>query len=129
MSEEPNYAFAKISRPKHNEGVWLWLLKIIAGLLVIIVLGIHFVINHAVAPGGLLTYEDVIRYYKVPIVPIMEIFFLVVVVAHALLGFRGIILDLNPVPKLRRVMDWIFGIAGIIAVVYGSWLVIVLAGR
>lgn len=129
MSEESNYAFAKISRPKHNEGVWLWLLKIIAGLLVIVVLGIHFVINHAVAPGGLLTYEDVIRYYKVPIVPIMEIFFLIVVVVHAILGFRGIVLDLNPGQKIRRVMDWIFVIAGVIAVVYGSWLVIVLTSR
>lgn len=129
MSEESNYAFAKISRPKHNEGVWLWLLKIIAGLLVIVVLGIHFVINHAVAPGGLLTYEDVIRYYKVPIVPIMEIFFLIVVVAHAILGFRGIVLDLNPGQKLQRVIDWIFMIAGVIAVVYGSWLVIVLTSR
>ncbi len=51
-----------ISSPKHNEGFWLWFSKIIAGLLVIVVLGIHFVINHAVAPGGLLSYEDVIRY-------------------------------------------------------------------
>lgn len=118
-----------ISRPKHNESVWLWLTKIIAGLLVIVVLGIHFVINHAVAPGGLLSYEDVIRYYKVPIVPIMEAFFLVVVVTHALLGIRGIILDLNPKQTIRKIMDVLLTAAGCLAIIYGIWLVMVLAQR
>jgi succinate dehydrogenase / fumarate reductase membrane anchor subunit len=118
-----------LSRPKHNEGVWLWLAKIIGGLLVIVVLGIHFVINHAVAPGGLLTYADVIRYYKVPIVPIMEGFFLVVVVSHSLLGLRGILLDMNPTQLLRRIIDWVLFIAGSAAIIYGIWLLIVLAQR
>jgi len=117
------------SRPKNNEGVGLWLTKIILGLLVIVVLGIHFIINHAVAPGGLLTYADVIRYYKVPIVPVMEIFFLVVVVSHSLLGFRAILLDLNPVAGIRRAIDGILLVAGTAAIVYGAWLVILLASR
>jgi succinate dehydrogenase hydrophobic anchor subunit len=117
------------SQPKRNEGVWLWLIKILAGLLVIIVLGIHFVINHAVAPGGLLTYEDVIRYYKVPVVPLMEIFFLAVVVTHSLLGLRSILLDLNPGNTIRRVMDFGLLLLGTGGIVYGAWLVIVLANR
>jgi succinate dehydrogenase hydrophobic anchor subunit len=118
-----------ISRPKRDESAWLWLVKIVAGLLVLVVLGIHFVINHAVAPGGLLTYQDVINYYKTPIVPVMEIFFLAVVVVHALLGFRSILLDLNPLHRVRQVLDWIFILAGAGAIVYGAWLVIVLANR
>jgi succinate dehydrogenase hydrophobic anchor subunit len=117
------------SRPKNNEGVGLWLLKIVAGLLVLIVLGIHFVINHSVAPGGLLTYEDVIQYYKVPIVPIMEIVFLVVVVTHSLLGLRSILLDLSLVQKIRQVVDGLLLILGGIAILYGAWLVIILANR
>jgi succinate dehydrogenase hydrophobic anchor subunit len=117
------------SQPKHNEGVWLWLVKIIAGLLVIVVLGIHFVINHAVAPGGLLTYQDVIQYYKTPIVPIMEIFFLIVVIAHSLLGLRSIILDLNPIQAVRRAVDAGLVLLGAGGIVYGAWLVIVLANR
>ena len=117
------------SRPKNDEGVGLWLLKIAAGLLVLVVLGIHFVINHAVAPGGLLTYEDVIQYYKVPLVPVMEIVFLVVVVTHALLGLRSILLDLSLVQKIHRIIDGLFLALGTIAIVYGAWLVIVLANR
>jgi len=118
-----------ISSPKHNEGIWLWLYKILAGLLVIVVLGIHFVINHAVAPSGLLNYEDVIRYYKVPVIPIMEGFFLVIVVTHSLLGVRGIVLDMNPSQKVRRAADWIFTMFGATAIAYGIWLLVVLANR
>ncbi len=117
------------SRPKNNEGVGLWLLKIAAGLMVLVVLGIHFVINHAVAPGGLLSYQDVIQYYKVPIVPVMEIFFLVVVVTHSLLGVRSILLDLSLVQKIRRVVDGLFLALGAFAILYGTWLVITLANR
>jgi succinate dehydrogenase hydrophobic anchor subunit len=118
-----------ISLPKKNEGVWLWLVKIIAGLLVIVVLGIHFVINHAVAPGGLLSYQDVINYYKVPVVPVMEVTFLVIVVVHALLGLRSILLDLSPTEVLRQWMDRIFVVLGACAIIYGAWLVIFLTGR
>jgi succinate dehydrogenase hydrophobic anchor subunit len=117
------------SQPKRNEGVWLWLAKIIAGLMVIVVLGIHFVINHAVAPGGLLTYQDVIQYYKTPIVPVMEIFFLIVVIVHSLLGLRSIILDLNPIQAIRRTVDAGLVLLGAGGIVYGAWLVIVLASR
>ena len=117
------------SRPKNNEGVGLWLLKIAAGLLVFVVLGIHFVINHAVAPGGLLTYQDVIQYYNVPIVPVMEIIFLIVVVTHALLGVRSILLDLSLVQKIRRIVDGLFLALGAFAIIYGAWLVITLANR
>ncbi len=117
------------SKPKNNEGIWLWLVKIIAGLLVIVVLGIHFVINHAVAPGGLLSYQDVINYYNVPIVPIMEFIFLVVVITHALLGLRSILLDLDPAPRIRKVLDIALLLLGATGMIYGTWLLVVLASR
>jgi succinate dehydrogenase hydrophobic anchor subunit len=107
-----------ISTPKAREGVWLWLLKIVAGLLVFVVLGIHLVVNHMTAPEGLLTYSDVVRYYQNPIIVAMEISFLVVVVTHALVGLRSIILDLN-----------LFTIAGASAIIYGTWLALVIAQR
>ena len=116
-------------KPKLREGAWLWLLKILAGVLVFVVLGIHFAINHLVAPGGLLTYADVINYYKVPIVPIMEIFFLVFVVSHCFLGLRSILLDLNPSDALLKWIDRFLVAGGIVACGYGAWLVILLAGR
>jgi succinate dehydrogenase hydrophobic anchor subunit len=117
------------SVPKTREGTWLWLYKIVAGLLIVILLGVHFVVNHLVAPNGLLSYDDVIRYYQVPIIPIMEIAFLAFVVSHALVGLRSIILDLNPSNLVLKIVDILFVLVGTGFVAYGIWLVVVIAQK
>lgn len=117
------------STRKPQEGAWLWLLKIIAGLLIIIILGIHLWVNHMVAPGGLLSYADVLAYYQNPIIPIMEILFLVFVITHALLGLRSILLDLNPKPSILRLINIGFLMVGIAATVYGTWLVLFVVAK
>ncbi len=117
------------SYPKSHEGTWLWLYKIIAGGLIVILLGVHFIVNHLVAPEGLLTYNDVLRYYTTPIIPVMEIAFLIFVISHALIGLRSIVLDLNPSAKLLRVIDIIFIAAGVASTIYGIWLVMVIVQR
>ncbi|MBE0699264.1 MAG: hypothetical protein IH586_20265, partial [Anaerolineaceae bacterium] len=113
------------SIPKTREGTWLWLYKIFAGLLIVVLLGVHFVINHLVAPTGLLTYDDVIRYYQMPIIPIMEIGFLVFVISHALVGLRSILLDLNPSDRILKIIDIFFWLIGSGFILYGIWLVVV----
>lgn len=112
-----------------GENFWVWFIKIISGLVIVLFLGLHFVVNHLVAPGGLLSYADVIQYYSNPIIPIIEILFLITVVPHAILGIRGIFLDLNPSPKSIKVVDILFLTLGTLAILYGIWLVIVLANR
>jgi succinate dehydrogenase hydrophobic anchor subunit len=116
-----------ISAPKSGENVWLWMVKIVTGPLLIILILIHFIVNHFAAEGGLLTYTDVIAYYKNPIIPIMEILFLAAVVMHSLTGLRGIILDLKPARNILKVIDWILIILGITAVSYGTWLALTIA--
>ncbi len=112
-----------------REGALLWLVKIIAGLFIVIVLGIHLVVNHLVAPGGLLTYSDVLNYYRLPFIPLMEIAFLVLAVVHSLLGLRSILLDLNPAPTLQHLADVALIVVGGSAILYGSWLVIFLSSK
>ena len=84
-------------------------------------------VNHLLAPQGLLTYEEVILYFKNPIVPVMEVLFLVFVIAHSLTGLRSIFLDLNPSDKLLRAVDIVFIVAGVGFAVYGIWLAWVIA--
>lgn len=120
---------AGISRPKSREGAWLWLVKIITGLFIVVILLIHFVVNHLIAPGGLLTYADVIAYYQIPIVPVMETVFIFLAVIHSLLGLRSIILDLKPSDGLLRTIDIAFISLGAVSIVYGVWLIVVLVGR
>jgi succinate dehydrogenase / fumarate reductase membrane anchor subunit len=112
-------------KTKTREGAGLWLIKVIGGFLIVFLLGLHFIINHLVAPNGLLSWEDVVRYYQNPIIPAIEVVFLVVVVAHSLIGTRGILLDMKPSGKVLRALDALFWVVGVVAVVYGIWLVMV----
>jgi|MudIll2142460700_1097286.scaffolds.fasta_scaffold167686_2 succinate dehydrogenase / fumarate reductase membrane anchor subunit len=120
-----------VSTPKKGETTWLWLLKIITGALIFIILGIHFVVNHTLGTveGGLLSYQDVVAYYQNPIIPIMEIAFLIFVVSHSLIGLRSIFLDLNPSPRALSTVNWLFSAVGIVSVVYGIWLVMTIVSR
>jgi succinate dehydrogenase hydrophobic anchor subunit len=112
-----------ISRPKAGEGYLLWFIKIVSGLLILLILLIHFLVNHYLAPQGLLTHSEVVAYYRnYPIVPIMEGFFLVFVVVHSLIGTRSIILDLNLKRGVMRVIDALLVVVGVVAISYGIWL-------
>lgn len=110
------------STPKPGESTWLWLVKIFTGPLIIVILTVHFLVNHSIQ--GLLSHSDVIEYYRnFLIVPIMEGLFLIVVVSHSLIGTRSIILDLNPKPGVLRLLDGFLIVLGTGAVVYGIWLI------
>ena len=114
---------------KEREDAWLWLLKIVAGVLIIVILGVHFVMNHWAAPEGLLNYDDIVRYYQIPYIVVMEITFVVVVVIHAFIGLRSIILDLNPTETVLNAVNVILSIAGTTAIVYGIWLILRIASN
>jgi succinate dehydrogenase / fumarate reductase membrane anchor subunit len=118
-----------ISAPKSGENTWIWLIKIVTGPLLVILLLVHFIVNHFIGQNGLLTYADVVAYYKNPLIPIMEILFLASVVTHSLTGLRGIFLDLKPSRSLLKIADWVFVIVGVVAVVYGAWLALTIASR
>ncbi len=109
--------------PKPNENMWMWLLKLVTGALVIILIFVHIIVNHLVAKNGLLTYADVVAYLSNPWIAFMESSFLVIVVVHALLGTRSILLDLNPSKRGIEVMDWSMRVVGLAAIVYGLWLI------
>jgi succinate dehydrogenase hydrophobic anchor subunit len=115
--------------PRSGEGAGLWFLKILPGFLVIFVLIIHLIVNHLIVEGGLLTYADVVRYYQNPIIPIMEIAFLIFVVTHALMGLRSVLLDLHPSNKVLRLINYGLVVLGVGSIAYGTWLILVIVGR
>lgn len=115
------------SVPKSGEGMWLWLIKIVSGALIILLLGLHFFVNHtgliSITENGLLTHEGVVQYYANPIVPTIEILFLIFVISHSLIGLRSILLDLKPSRTALNVINWVFTLVGVVAIAYGIWLV------
>jgi succinate dehydrogenase / fumarate reductase membrane anchor subunit len=111
-----------ISQPKPGETTWLWLFKIVTGVLVVVILAIHFIVQHLVNPDGLLTFQQVVQWVSNPWVALMEGTFVVLAVIHALLGVRSVLLDLRPSQGAIRVIDVTFSIVGVMAIVYGIWL-------
>ncbi len=113
-----------------REGTGLWVYKIFAGLMIVVLLLVHYIVNHlAASPGGLLTYADVVAYYSNPLIRVMEVTFLAFVTSHALVGLRSIIVDLNPSDRALRLVDRGLVALGTVMIVYGTWLVIVVASR
>lgn len=119
------------SGPRPGENTWIWLVKIVTGPLLLIVIGLHFSVNHYLGslPSGLMTQDDVIAYYQSPIIITIEIVFLITVVTHSLIGLRGIILDMNPSPRVLNVVTWLLAILGVFAVGYGIWLALAIAAQ
>lgn len=117
------------SAPRSGENSWLWLVKIVTGPLLIILILVHFIVNHFIGQNGLLTYADVVAYYSNPLIPLMEILFLATVVTHSLSGLRGIILDLKPSRGVLTAVDWLLALVGVAAISYGAWLALVIASR
>jgi len=118
-----------VSAPRTSENTWLWMIKIVTGPLLVILLFIHLLVNHFLGQTGLLTYADVVAYYRNPIIPIMEILFLATVVTHSLIGLRGILLDLNPARRLLKVIDGGLIVLGVAAITYGIWLVLAIVSK
>ena len=44
------------------EGAGIWMIKVFAGLFILVLLGVHFVVNHLVAPGGLPAPASLLRF-------------------------------------------------------------------
>jgi succinate dehydrogenase hydrophobic anchor subunit len=105
------------------------MIKILTGPLLVILLFIHLLVNHFLGQTGLLTYADVVAYYRNPLIPVMEILFLATVVTHSLTGLRGILLDLHPARRFLKVIDGGLILVGISAVTYGIWLILVIVSK
>ena len=117
--------------PRPGENTWLWLIKIVTGPLLLIVVGLHLTVNHYLGShaAGLMTHDDVIQYYQNPIIPAIEIIFLITVVTHSLLGLRGIVLDMNPSRRILNIVTWLLVILGVSSVGYGIWLALRIAAQ
>jgi succinate dehydrogenase membrane anchor subunit len=120
-----------VSGPRPGENTWIWLIKIATGPLLLLVLILHLTVNHYMGStsAGLMTYADVIKYYQNPIIPAIEILFLITVVTHSLLGLRGIVLDMNPSRRTLNVITWLLVVLGVSSVVYGIWLALAIASQ
>ncbi|MCS6994406.1 MAG: hypothetical protein N2117_05105 [Anaerolineales bacterium] len=129
MNNPPSFQYPTGPRP--GETAWLWLVKIVTGPLLVLILALHLTVNHYLgsAHSGLMTYDDIVAYFRNPLIPAIEILFVITVVTHSLVGLRGIVLDLNPPRSVLRLINWGFGLFGLLTIGYGIWLALVIASK
>lgn len=100
----------------------LWLIQVITGVLLIVLLGLHLVANHT-GSDGILSHREAVRRLQDPVIATLELAFLVVVVLHAVLGVRSVLLDHVPerwLPAARTAVN----VLGVLAVLYGAGLTV-----
>ena len=101
---------------------WGWFWQAATGLGLIVLLALHMIAQHFVAEGGLRDFAAVVDYLRNPIVVALEVLFLIVVTAHALLGVRAIVFDLGLSERAERRVNWALALMGVLTVGYGIWL-------
>jgi succinate dehydrogenase cytochrome b556 subunit len=110
----------QLSRERSSS--WSWILQAFTGALLVVLLGLHMVVQHFVVEGGLRDYQQVVEYLSNPFVFVLEVAFLIVVTWHALLGVRAILLDLGLKPQTERRWTAALTVIGLAMITYGIWL-------
>jgi succinate dehydrogenase hydrophobic anchor subunit len=108
-----------------------WRTMTLTGLGLLVLVTVHMIANHFVVRsiGGLRDYQQVLAYIANPVIFTIESLFLLFVTVHAMLGLRGVLLDLDPGPRLRRWIDRGLAVLGLATLAYGYFLIGTLASR
>ena len=108
-----------------------WIATTLTGVGLLILLTVHMVANHFVVEsvGGLRSYRQVLEYIANPAIFTIEALFLLFVTVHAMLGLRGVLLDLDPSPRVQRWIDIGLVTLGLLTLAYGYLLIGTLASR
>ncbi len=99
-----------------------WLGRVVTGVGLLILLGLHFIANHFIAKGGLRDFADVVAYLRTPIILVLEVLFLVVVTIHAMLGVHSILMDFGLSAHAEKRLSRALTAVGILTAGYGLWL-------
>jgi succinate dehydrogenase hydrophobic anchor subunit len=106
-----------------------WAAQVVSGVLLLVLLTVHMVAQHFVVAGGLRTYADVIAWIRNPVVLATDALLLVCVTWHGIAGVHAVLLDLGLRGRAERIVARVLLDLGVITVLYGLWLLYMLAFR
>ena len=106
-----------------------WLAQVVSGVLLLVLLTVHMVAQHFVVEGGLRTYDQVIAWIRNPVVFAVEALLLVCVTWHGIAGIHAVLLDLGLRGRVERIAARVLLDLGVVTVLYGLWLLYMLAFR
>jgi succinate dehydrogenase hydrophobic anchor subunit len=106
-----------------------WVAQVISGLLLLVLLTVHMVAQHFVVEGGLRSYEQVIDWIRNPVVFAVEALLLVCATWHGIAGVHAVLLDLGLRGRTERIVAQALGYLMVATILYGLWLLSMLAFR
>jgi succinate dehydrogenase cytochrome b556 subunit len=122
-----------VRRPPETQpgrgGSLTWILQVVSGALLFVLLGVHIVTQHFVVKGGLRDYAQVLSYMSNPAVLAVESLFVVVLIWHAMLGLRAVLLDFGFGRRGQAVVTWGVTVLGGVTAGYSFWLIAALAAK
>ena len=112
-----------------RRGSLAWIMQVISGVLLLLLLGAHIVTQHFVVKGGLRDYAQVLSYLSNPVVLAVESLFVIVLIWHAMLGLRAVLLDFGFGRRGQALITWSVAVLGAVTAAYSFWLIATLAAR
>ncbi len=110
-----------------DQGLWTW--HIIAGVVILIFLGLHMGIMHLDAMLGIfmpagghpIDWANVVARAQNLFFAITYVMLLGAALFHGFYGLRNLLFELGPSEGMKRALNWLIFIAGIGLFMYGTW--------
>jgi len=108
----------------------LWYLFLLAGLVLLAVLGIHYGVMHlgglfGVPRAEVLSFASVSARSGKVFYMVVYLILLAAALYHGLYGLRAVVYELSSLPwGLRRTVGRLLAVAGVAFFIYGSWAII-----
>ena len=125
---EQDFTEATRSR-RRPRPTFAWLAQVVSGVLLLALLTVHMIAQHFVVEGGLRTYDQVIAWIRNPVVFAVEALLLVCVTWHGIAGIHAVLLDLGLRGRVERIAARVLLDLGVVTILYGLWLLYMLAFR
>ena len=109
---------------------WSW--HMLAGVIILILLGLHMITVHLYAllgwfnpAGGAATdWPNLIARGKLIIYTIVYIIMLASALYHGFYGFRTILFELGPTPRIQKLINTLVVVIGLCLFIIGTWAVL-----
>src|SRR5512136_849070 len=111
-----------------DQKLWTW--HVAAGLVILVLLGLHMIVMHLDAivkvpslnPAGQepVDWKNVVARGKMTFFAVTYVLLLGAALFHGLYGLRNIVFELNPARGLKKALNAVFLVAGLALFVFGS---------
>jgi len=113
-----------------DQKLWTW--HVLAGVVILVLLGLHMVIMHLdtivgvlnPAGGSPVDWGNVVARAQSAFFAVTYVLLLGAALFHGLYGLRNIVFELNPSAGLKRFIGAVLLLVGLSLFVYGSWAAI-----